>query len=83
MTTLDRIRAAQELARLGGPERRAALRLELERQALTLAQLQERNALLAERLETLTEFPVSTFGKVSKKTLVEWVAKKLEQERAA
>jgi 2,3-dihydroxybenzoate-AMP ligase len=34
-----------------------------------------------ERLETLSEFPVSTFGKVSKKTLVEWITKKLEEER--
>ena len=38
---------------------------------------------LPERLEKLDEFPVSTFGKVSKKTLVEWVAKKLDEERAA
>ena len=32
---------------------------------------------LPERLELLAEFPVSTFGKVSKKALVEMVAKKL------
>ena len=38
---------------------------------------------LPERLETLTDFPVSTFGKVSKKALAELVAQKLEQERAA
>jgi 2,3-dihydroxybenzoate-AMP ligase len=38
---------------------------------------------LPERLEILPDFPVSTFGKVSKKTLVEMVTKKLEQERAA
>jgi len=38
---------------------------------------------LPERLEVLEEFPVSTFGKVSKKQLVEMVAKKLQQERAA
>jgi 2,3-dihydroxybenzoate-AMP ligase len=38
---------------------------------------------LPERLEKLDEFPVSTFGKVSKKTLVEWVTKKLEDERAS
>ena len=38
---------------------------------------------LPERLETLAEFPVSTFGKVSKKNLVEMVSRKLEDERAA
>ncbi|MGB7543834.1 MAG: (2,3-dihydroxybenzoyl)adenylate synthase, partial [Burkholderiales bacterium] len=38
---------------------------------------------LPERLEILPDFPVSTFGKVSKKALVEMVTKKLEQERAA
>jgi 2,3-dihydroxybenzoate-AMP ligase len=36
---------------------------------------------LPERLEILADFPVSTFGKVSKKALVEMVTKKLEQER--
>jgi 2,3-dihydroxybenzoate-AMP ligase len=38
---------------------------------------------LPERLEVLDEFPVSTFGKVSKNALVEMVARKLEQEQAA
>ena len=38
---------------------------------------------LPERLEILPDFPVSTFGKVSKKALVEMVAAKLERERAA
>jgi len=38
---------------------------------------------LPERLEVMGEFPVSTFGKVSKKTLVEMVKKKLARERAA
>ena len=38
---------------------------------------------LPERLETLNEFPVSTFGKVSKKQLGEWVAEKIEQEARA
>src|SRR5258705_3759903 len=38
---------------------------------------------LPERLEILPDFPVSTFGKVSKKTLVEMVAAKLEREKAA
>ena len=35
---------------------------------------------LPERLEVVSEFPVSTFGKVSKKTLVEMVQKKLAAE---
>jgi 2,3-dihydroxybenzoate-AMP ligase len=38
---------------------------------------------LPERLEVLDEFPVSTFGKVSKKSLVEMVTRRLERERAA
>ncbi len=38
---------------------------------------------LPERLELLSDFPVSTFGKVSKKVLVEMVTAKLERERAA
>jgi 2,3-dihydroxybenzoate-AMP ligase len=38
---------------------------------------------LPERLEVLADFPVSTFGKVSKKTLVAWVTTKLEREEAA
>ena len=38
---------------------------------------------LPERLEVLDELPVSTFGKVSKKALVEMVTKKLAQEQAA
>ena len=38
---------------------------------------------LPERLEIVSEFPVSTFGKVSKKVLAETVAKKLEAERGA
>jgi 2,3-dihydroxybenzoate-AMP ligase len=36
---------------------------------------------LPERLEQLDEFPVSTFGKVSKKALVEMITKKLEAEQ--
>src|SRR5467141_281164 len=36
---------------------------------------------LPERLEILSDFPVSTFGKVSKKALVEMVTAKLERER--
>jgi 2,3-dihydroxybenzoate-AMP ligase len=38
---------------------------------------------LPERLEALTDFPVSTFGKVSKKALGELVAEKLKAEQAA
>ncbi|WP_066258506.1 (2,3-dihydroxybenzoyl)adenylate synthase [Hydrogenophaga flava] len=38
---------------------------------------------LPERLEILPDFPVSTFGKVSKKALGELVAKKLQDEQAA
>jgi 2,3-dihydroxybenzoate-AMP ligase len=38
---------------------------------------------LPERLEILDDFPVSTFGKVSKKALVEWMTMKLKRERAA
>ncbi len=38
---------------------------------------------LPERLELVSEFPVSTFGKVSKKALAEIIARKLEAERGA
>lgn len=38
---------------------------------------------LPERLEVLPDFPVSTFGKVSKKALGELVAQKLQAEQAA
>jgi 2,3-dihydroxybenzoate-AMP ligase len=38
---------------------------------------------LPERLEVLPDFPVSTFGKVSKKALVEMVTRKLEEEKKA
>ena len=58
--------------------------------ALTLAQLVDflktkeiARFKLPERLETLAEFPVSTFGKVSKKNLVELVTRKLDEERAS
>ena len=37
---------------------------------------------LPERLELMRDFPVSTFGKVSKKSLVEMVGRKLDTERA-
>ena len=35
---------------------------------------------LPERLELLDDFPVSTFGKVSKKILGEWITEKISQE---
>jgi 2,3-dihydroxybenzoate-AMP ligase len=38
---------------------------------------------LPERLEVMAEFPVSTFGKVSKKDLVAMITEKLEAEKAA
>jgi 2,3-dihydroxybenzoate-AMP ligase len=38
---------------------------------------------LPERLELLDDFPLSTFGKVSKKSLVEMVTARLEQEQTA
>jgi 2,3-dihydroxybenzoate---[aryl-carrier protein] ligase len=38
---------------------------------------------LPERLEVMDDFPLSTFGKVSKKTLVETVSKKMEAEPKA
>jgi 2,3-dihydroxybenzoate-AMP ligase len=38
---------------------------------------------LPERLELVAEFPLSTFGKVSKKALVEEIAQKLAAERSA
>lgn len=38
---------------------------------------------LPERLEILSDFPVSTFGKVSKKALGEMIARKVEEGRAA
>ncbi len=36
---------------------------------------------LPERVEIVADFPLSTFGKVSKKSLVEMVSKKIESER--
>ena len=38
---------------------------------------------LPERLELVDELPVSSFGKVSKKTLGEWIAAKIAAERGA
>ena len=38
---------------------------------------------LPERLELMSEFPLSTFGKVSKKSLVEMVTRHLEAERSS
>jgi 2,3-dihydroxybenzoate-AMP ligase len=36
-----------------------------------------------ERLELLEDFPVSTFGKVSKKALAETITTKLQNEKAS
>ena len=36
---------------------------------------------LPERLELLGDFPLSTFGKVSKKSLVEMITDKIDQEQ--
>ena len=38
---------------------------------------------LPERLEVLEEFPISTFGKVSKKILTEEISKKIGEERGS
>lgn len=38
---------------------------------------------LPERLEVMDEFPLSTFGKVSKKSLVEMITRKLAAERGS
>jgi 2,3-dihydroxybenzoate-AMP ligase len=38
---------------------------------------------LPERLEIMSDFPLSSFGKVSKKSLVEMITKKLETEKGA
>src|SRR4051812_15093223 len=38
---------------------------------------------LPERLEIMSDFPLSSFGKVSKKNLVEMITKKLETEKGA
>jgi 2,3-dihydroxybenzoate-AMP ligase len=38
---------------------------------------------LPERLEVIDEFPLSTFGKVSKKDLVAMISAQLEAEKAA
>jgi len=57
--------------------------LTLEELATFLMEKETAKFKLPERLEIVTDFPVSTFGKVSKKALAETVAKKLEAERAA
>jgi len=71
-------------------ERMCAFVILRSRSELTLAELvsflKDREIAkfkLPERLEILSDFPVSTFGKVSKKALVEMIARKLEGERAA
>jgi 2,3-dihydroxybenzoate-AMP ligase len=71
-------------------ERMCACVIPKNGRSLTLAELVEflkekeiAKFKLPERLELLSDFPVSTFGKVSKKALVEMVTAKLERERAA
>jgi len=56
-------------------------RLSLTELAAFLAGKEIAKFKLPERLELMAEFPLSTFGKVSKKTLVEMVSKKLAAER--
>lgn len=61
---------------------RPGQRLSLEGLVAFLATKEIAKFKLPERLEVLSDFPLSTFGKVSKKRLVEMVTKKLEQEGA-
>ena len=60
----------------------AGARLALDELVQFLAAKEIAKFKLPERLEVMTEFPLSTFGKVSKKALVEGIAKKLAAERA-
>jgi len=55
---------------------RPGTKLELAELVSFLEQQEIARHKLPERLEILPEFPVSTFGKVSKKTLVEMLAQK-------
>jgi len=59
---------------------RAGQDLSLDRLAAFLATKEIAKFKLPERLEIMTDFPLSTFGKVSKKTLVEMVTRKLAAE---
>jgi 2,3-dihydroxybenzoate-AMP ligase len=58
-------------------------RLSLDELVAFLATKEIAKYKLPERIETMTEFPLSAFGKVSKKTLVEGIAKRLAAEHAA
>jgi len=60
---------------------RPGQRLAFEELVAFLAEQEIARHKLPERLEVLDELPVSTFGKVSKKALVELVTRKLEAER--
>jgi 2,3-dihydroxybenzoate-AMP ligase len=62
---------------------RAGANLTLKELVAFLMQKEIARFKLPERLELVDEFPVSTFGKVSKKALVERVTQKLRDEAAA
>jgi len=62
---------------------RAGKNLKLQELVAFLATKEIARYKLPERIETMADFPMSTFGKVSKKVLVEMVTSKLETERAA
>jgi 2,3-dihydroxybenzoate-AMP ligase len=62
---------------------RADQRLTLQELTAFLAAKEIARFKLPERLELMSEFPVSTFGKVSKKTLVENITRQLARERRA
>jgi 2,3-dihydroxybenzoate-AMP ligase len=61
---------------------RSGRSLTLKELATFLADKEIAKFKLPERLELMSDFPVSTFGKVSKKALVEMVTKKLEAGKA-
>ncbi len=62
---------------------RPGAKLELPELVSFLEQQEIARHKLPERLEIMAEFPVSTFGKVSKKTLVEMLAQKTAAHSAA
>jgi 2,3-dihydroxybenzoate-AMP ligase len=61
---------------------RPGSKLELKELVKYLATKEIARFKLPERLEVMDDFPLSTFGKVSKRALVETVSKRLEAERA-